>query len=384
VLFLSGHPQANVRGATAHHLIIFDESQDFSATTAETVFAPMCASTNATRLYMGTPKTSNTYLAQKRRELEAMQKADGRQRVFIIDWRTVARELPAYKRFVEAEIRKKGIRHPSIVTEFLCDEIDAVGGLFDGRRQALMRGSHGRRDEPDPAKVYAAVLDVAGEDEGEPGNLENPGRDYTICWIFDVDMTQAEARGGNTYRAVACFADHGSAHFDDSGATAPLAQRLLAFLELWQVAHLIADESGVGLGLTNWLIKQMGKHRVTGYTFTAANKARLGVEFIAVIETGRFAMCADDDEHTAAFWRQVEACQYTADPHKPLESGLRWAVPDSATYETTDEHGKIVKRKIHDDYLIAAALVSQLDGVPLGRAESAVIPATDPLESTEW
>lgn len=375
VLWLSGHPQANVRGATAHHLIIFDESQDFNEHTAETVFAPMCASTNATRLYIGTTKTSNTYLARKRRELEKLQQQDGLQRVFVTDWRRVAAELPAYRRFVRAEIAKKGERHPSIVMEFNCEELDAGGGLFDARRRALMLGAHPPAATPHPLTLYVATLDVAGQDEGDPtGELANPGRDYTIAWIWEVDLSEKDTRGGPTYRAAACFADQGGRHFEGQ---ANLAGRLLAWLQSWHVGHLVADASGVGLGLVAWLQSQLGEDHVTPFTFSSLNKAKLGVEFLAVIETGRFAMHTGPDDHTAAFWRQVTACTYAADPDKPLERGLRWSVPDNATYDTLDDQANPVRRPIHDDYLLAAALVSQFDLIPIGAARSHVVHAPD-------
>ncbi|MEW5986948.1 MAG: hypothetical protein AB1791_09975, partial [Chloroflexota bacterium] len=261
VVWLSGHPQAQVRGATAHLMIIFDEAQDFCQQVAETVFAPMCASTNATRLYIGTTKTANTYLARKKRELELLEAQDGRRRVFVHDWRTVAREVPAYQRFVESEIAKKGADHPAIVTEFGCRELDAAGGLFDARRQALMQGTHPPSFSPRPSALYVATLDVGGQDEGatsveggRPSGLANPGRDYTVCWVFEVELGGA---AGPVYRAVHCLADQGSPHFgkeeggrmkDENGDQSSafslqpsLADRLLSYLEYWRVAHLVAD-----------------------------------------------------------------------------------------------------------------------------------------------
>src|SRR3712207_4108790 len=99
--------------------------QDVLAAKWETEFEPMAASTNATRLYVGTVKTSRTLLAAKMRELHALELVDGVQRVFRIDWERVAQDNPAYGAFVRGEIARKGLEHPSIKTEFRLLEIDA-------------------------------------------------------------------------------------------------------------------------------------------------------------------------------------------------------------------------------------------------------------------
>lgn len=135
-VYLSAEPSSNVRGETASLLLVCNEMQDVLPAKWEAEFVPMAASTNATRLYVGTVKTSRTLLATKIRELETLQRADGIQRVFRIDWERVAEDNPAYGAFVRGEIARKGLEHPSIKTEFRLIEIDADGGLFpnDARR----------------------------------------------------------------------------------------------------------------------------------------------------------------------------------------------------------------------------------------------------------
>jgi hypothetical protein len=74
VTFLSGDAKANVVGAVASLLLIVNEAQDIEPSVYDRNFAPMAASTNATRLFMGTAWTSHTLLA---RELRAARQADG-------------------------------------------------------------------------------------------------------------------------------------------------------------------------------------------------------------------------------------------------------------------------------------------------------------------
>ena len=252
VVYLSAEPNANVRGETASLLLVCNEMQDVGASKWESEFVPMAASTNATRLYVGTVKTSKTLLAQKIRALRAMEARDGIKRVFLIDWQQVARDNPAYGRFVEEEIRTKGIDHPSIMTEFRLIEIDAEGGLFPPRRRALMRGDHARQTSPEAGTVYAALLDVGGEDEARERGLGGAGgpndATYTCCHIVAVDLAGLHDPlvGRPAYRVVHTRTWHGTR------VTALLAQ-LRAFLEPWQprVHRRRCDGRGAGVGVVS-------------------------------------------------------------------------------------------------------------------------------------
>src|ERR1700690_1708623 len=67
VSFLSGDASANVVGAVASTLLIVNEAQDIEPAIYDKNFAPMVASTNATRVFMGTSWTSQTLLARELR-----------------------------------------------------------------------------------------------------------------------------------------------------------------------------------------------------------------------------------------------------------------------------------------------------------------------------
>ncbi|MFC2030957.1 hypothetical protein ACFLWA_09540 [Chloroflexota bacterium] len=463
-VFVSTHPQATVRGQTADWLLVVDEVQDQVGSHIESVFTPMRAANNATALYIGTVKMTTDYLWLKKRELEAEQQADGVQRIFMVTPDQVVAENAAYGRFLAAQVRKHGRHHPTIASEYFLEPVDGTGGLFDQRRRALMRGSHTRLGGPVAGRLYVATLDVAGEDEAatDPlARLSNPGRDYTVATIFEVEFRDygddeavapaphaegaAQPRrhvplkngvqAGPTYRARDVFVDHGSKHFGAERSPSPLpvggrewgpgpqplVERLHAFLQHWEVAHLVADQSGVGQGLVSWLQAAMGEHRVTGYDFAGrSKKAALGAAFLALIETGRFCYWSrEDDDRPAAyddrpaayddrpaayddrpaaydgqpagyddrpgsdgwwFWEQAKACTYELPPDGQLEKALRWYVP--ASHRTDIAGGS---EATHDDRLISAALVAELDRLyregrlSLGTAASRAIAPRDPL-----
>jgi hypothetical protein len=365
----------------------------------------MRAANNATAVYIGTVKTSHDYLWQKKLELERLQRRDGIRRVFLVQPETVMAENRAYQQFLQAQVDKFGRHHPIVASEYYLEPIDASGGMFDVRRRALMRGDHLRLDAPIGQCLYVATVDVAGEDEAatDPiAALARPGRDYTVATVFEVLYPPPGIYApGPSYRAVDVFVDHGSKHFEDVPGRPALVNRLHAWLDHWRVAHVLADESGVGLGLVAWLRDALGEGRVTGFNFAGrGKKARLGSAFLSLVETGRFKYWTEDGERDAAaespalgdsatcggltdagwFWSQVRACGYEIPPEGRFDTDLRWEVPPSHKTDTPEG-----PQPTHDDRLISAALVAELDtllrqgGLFLGVAKSETIAGEDPL-----
>lgn len=413
-IFISTHQTTAARGETADWLLVIDELQDQSAAHLEAVFEPMRAANNATALFIGTVKSAYDALWHKKAELEAEQDKDGRQRVFLVSSDAVVADNPAYGRFLAGKIRRLGRRHPIVASEYFNEPLSGSGGLFDRRRRALMRGRHGRghdglqsvgKSESGEGQdvgahprerahysppIFVATLDVGGVDEAATGSLArlaNPGRDYTVAHVFAV-VPPDDNRRFPSFLAVDVFVNQGSRHFEPAGRTTGLAQQLLTWFQAWDVVHLVADNSGVGAGLVDWLKAHLGSERVTGYTFNRTNKASLGVNFLSLIETGRFKYWAGEDEPLSDGWwffAQAQACTYSLPPEGIMERDLRWEVADGARVDTPA--GRL---PVHDDRLISAALVAIYDELwqkgqlQLGRAVSAVIPPADLWDESSY
>jgi hypothetical protein len=367
-VFLSADPTSSVVGATASILLECDEAQDVEEAKWEVDFTPMAASTNATRVYYGTVWTSKTMLARIVRELRKEEQADGRERVFLVTWEEVAKEVPAYGEYVRREIARKGRHHPLIKTQYYLEEIDSEGRMFDDRRQALMQGDHARYHNPDMDKVYAATLDVAGEDEEKTGDelrAAKPRKDSTVATIFEVDLSTLKDAllAAPSYKVVDAFCDTGTKH-------TRLYGQLRAYFEHWAVRHIVADASGVGAGLVSFLSSRNAfGARVIPFQFSPPKrKSDLGWDFLTVVETGRFKMFRDDGSADwSAFWLQVDECRYEVSEGE--EKRMKWGVVDPA---------------VHDDGLLSAALVAELDKVKWtipGR--SVVIEARDVIEEID-
>jgi len=276
--------------------------------------------------------------------------------------------------------------------------VDVAAGLFPRRRRGLMQGGHPRLSAPQVGEVYVALVDVGGQDEaaagGGAGGLDNPGRDYTVCTVVRV-VRDPNIKIGPTYEVVDVFVDQGSRHFSrrdsvgqSSMAGASLFDRLLGYLTHWNAALVICDMTGVGQGLTDAL-QEAYKRQVFGFDFAKSyGKARLGSDFLAVVETGRFHYFRDDldQEGTDAWWffTQAEHCGYELAEGLPIERGLKWGVSSTATAILSDGSSHLV----HDDRLLSAALVAELDRlmrageVFVTTGESAVIPPV--REESGW
>jgi hypothetical protein len=368
VVFLSADPGSSVVGATASIMLECDEAQGVDEEKWEIDFTPMAASTNATRVYYGTVWTSKTMLAKLVRQLRREEEADGQKRVFYMNWEEVAKEVPAYGEHVRKEIARKGRHHPLIKTQYYLEEIDAEGRMFDDRRQALMQGDHVRVRTPDAGRVYAATLDVAGEDEEKTGDelrTAKPRKDLTVATVFEVDLETVRdpLLAAPSYRVVDVLSDVGTKH-------TLLYGKLRGYFEQWQVRWIVADASGVGAGLVSFLsARQAFESKVIPFQFSPPKrKSDLGWDFLTVVETGRFKMFRDDgSEDWREFWRQVEECRYEVSEGE--EKRMQWGV---------------VEATVHDDRVISAALVAELDKVKWSvPGKSAVIEARDALEEID-
>ncbi len=341
--FFSGNKRASVVGATASLLLEVDETQDVLPEKYDKEFAPMAASTNATRVFWGTAWTTTSLLARARREAEAAEKLDGIRRVFIYDSDDVRAVLPAYGKFVDGEVARLGRNHPFIKTQFFCEELHAEGKLFNAQRMALIKTREPAHEEPQENAIYAFLIDVAGQDEAvmaDPAaEMMNAGRDSTTLSIVEVDLSTIEIQSKPSYKIVHRQAWIGQNHLTIFGKIKSLA-------EYWKPTKQVIDASGVGEGLWAMLDARF-TDEVIPVKFSSKVKSEIGWGFLTIIETGRFSDATDSE----AARKQYVACQSEIRPGPGKI--LKWSVPENER----DTEGLL----IHDDYLLADSLVAILD-----------------------
>ena len=366
--FLSAHPTSNVVGATANVLLECDEAQAVDAAKWNKDFAPMGASTNVTTVFYGTMWTARTLLAQVIRQLQAQQALDGTQRVFLVPWPRVAQEVPAYGDYVRKEMARLGEQHPMIRTQYALQEIDEAGRLFTAERIARMKGQHPRQRQPCPGEVYALTVDVAGE--GDDATIEGQSRrDATAVTAVRVDLSALDDPliGLPRYQVLDRCRWVGRPHHEQHA-------RLVELVERWQPAWVVVDATGVGAGLASFLAQRYGSSTdtppglVRRLVFSAASKSKLGWGFLSVLESGRYKDYVEDGAaDTQQFWREVGACEFEVRPGPGQR--LRWGVPDPS---------------VHDDLLISAAMVAELDQAEWPAAfDGHVVEADDVLRDVD-
>jgi hypothetical protein len=368
IYFLSGSPTSSIVGATASILLECDEAQDVEISKWDKEIAPMAASTNATRVFWGTAWTSRTLLARELRAARIAEKKDGIRRTWVLTADDVGAVVPAYKKFVEDQVARLGRNNPLVRTQYFSEEIDSEGGMFPLGRRALMIGSQAKQIVPTPGHIYVFTIDVAGQDEGAAQDLEqlqNPKRDSTVLTIFELEIpTTDHVSSKPIYRVVMRFAWQGVKHSTLYGTIVGLA-------DLWQPVKVIIDATGVGAGVSNFLVDRLGS-KVLPFEFSSVSKSDLGWAFISVIETGRFKDYSPQDEE---FNRQLEYCQYEImdGPGKIM----RWSVPDGTRDVSTGE-------LVHDDYVLSASLIALLDHETWGTGDSAIIKQRDIIEDLSY
>jgi len=140
-------------------------------------------------------------------------------------------------------------------------------------------------------------------------------------------------------------------------------------VDSWQPQHIVMDATGVGEGL--WaMLDHAYPTRVIPVKFSQQVKSELGWRYLAIIETGRARDCCLTDPVRA----QYAACQSEILPGPGKV--LRWGVPEGAR----GPDGEL----IHDDYLLADALIAEIDRLEWTlKTEARVVHAVDPLLSMD-
>jgi hypothetical protein len=366
ITFLSGAEGSNIVGATASALLQVDEAQDIGIEKYDREIGPMAASTRATRAFWGTAWTADTLLG---RELRAARAQGG---AFVVGPEQVGSEVPAYWAFVQEQVARLGRDHPMVRTQYFCEELESGGRLmFPPERIARMLGGAlaGRRAA---AAVrggpFALLVDVGGEARANPmdGGAERE-HDFTAATVvaLDLDGLESSPARAPVYRPVERMAWSGTSH--------PLLfEALLALANRYQVRRVVVDATGVGAGLASFLDRAL-PGRVTQFLFNQASKSKLGWDFLAVVDSGRWQEPPEGSgELGELFLRQAAACEQEVLPGPGQV--LRWGVPDG-------KRDKLTHRPLHDDLLISAALCALLDRERwLPSAFPVVIRAPDPIE----
>ena len=224
---------------------------------------------------------------------------------------------------------------------------------------------------------YAFLIDFAGEDRGMAlnGTMENPDRDATALTIVEIDYSTLNDPiiRAPRYRCVHRQAWRGVLHTE-------LYSALLSRIEAWQPRWIVTDATGLGAPLSSFLERAF-PGRVIPFVFNASSKSKLGWDFLALVDGRRwleFSSCdAAQKTMQKEFFQQLRFTEMNLPPGSG--KSLRWSVPN----DTRDPQSGEV---LHDDWVISAALVTQLDDQPLStiNCTASIVAADDPLAELDY
>ncbi len=233
----------------------------------------------------------------------------------------------------------------------------------------------------------AFLIDLAGQDESrmdfssDDVPLENPARDSASLSIVSIDLSTLATLQAPTYRILHRLQWTGLNHLTLFG-------QLKALSEFWNPQYIVMDATGVGEGLWAMLDRSF-PGRVIPVKFNRLVKSELGWKFLSIIDTGRFRDCSG--EGASSGHRQypphvgqtpasdLVRLQYSSCRSEILpgpSKTLRWGVPDGAR----GPDGQL----IHDDILLADALVAALDSLEwVVQNDLVAVEGFDPLSRCE-
>jgi hypothetical protein len=327
--FASGEPNANVVGDTAGLLLEIDEAQDFDIDTYDKKFAPFRAAFNATAVLWGTAWSDVDLLERERQAALRAAALDGVRRVFDVEWREVARHVPAYGAFVAAEQQRLGPTHPLFVTQYELQTLAGEGKLLSPDALAQLAGSHARTTTRPTAARIVAGLDLAGgADSGATSH------DRTVLTLGAVTgPSPADPIQQNHVAVLHHISWLGEPH-----------ERLLPQLRdllrnVWHVDKIAVDATGLGETIARVLTSTLGDDTVLPVKFTRSSKSALGFALIETTATGRLKLYEPDASADAiTCWDELTKCRRELLPGQLID----WRVPE-------DEG--------HDDYVTSLALM---------------------------
>lgn len=354
--FLSANTRSTKKGETANVCQVIDETQDTTPGVYHDDLEPMRASTSAPVIFEGTQGPEGCLMDTKLEELRDEERRTGEKLVFLVDWETAAIWNPEYGKTVSKVIKRLGVDHPIVRTNYRCLSARALDKFLTEKQQFdNLQGSHPRLEGPRPGKIYVAGVDFCGASETE---------DVSDLW----DSERVEKRDST----VAGVGELGWEE-DDEGLIAvvdvvdllwlpgmypeTVVDTLLRWLfKKWHVQRVACDARGVGEG-PSFSIHKARPSQVELIKSTSADVSLMGYRLLGAINSNRFRVFRNDGsrEHQE-FMTQFRELRRRIMPGPGGTGGvMRWAAPTRRVL-VNGEHAVV-----HDDcpkmcgYLLRAA-----------------------------
>ncbi len=317
IIFLSSDRNAQVVGATASVALDLDEAHKVDAGKFEEDFSPMCAFNNVPVIMWGVAADQNDLLYEYRQKNEKDCPENNLQYPAPI-WCEIR---PEYAKHFEERVAKLGIDHPVIKTQYLLEDIKALGGfLNEWQIASILSGDHKRRKSPKEGCSYVVLIDIAGEaeeEETDPFKKSFGQRDATVALVVEVDKRKLK-NDFPLFRIVDLFWWVGRSLAEGPSQLPGQQATLLKILELWKPFSVVVDARGVGEQMAAYFAGKYGE--VNEYKANIQSVSDDCYDTLALANNERIKLFKDDgsDEYQE-FVRQLEHTKYQIVQHDKMK-----------------------------------------------------------------
>lgn len=287
--FLRAHSaskQTKVESKT-YHILIVEEAQDADEDKVTRSIHPMGASTNATLVKVGTPGIhKGDFYKAIQRNIRARVRGKKRNH-FEFDYKVCQRYNPNYKKYVKKEKERLGEDSDAFRMSY-CLEWLLERGMFV---------TQDRLDQSCDIKLNVVTEkktgnQVAGIDFGKHS-------DSTIVTILDMDETMVDLQG-NMPKTILNWLEIEGDDYETQ------YQRVVDFLEAYNVSTVLCDATGVGDPIVDRLRYGLPRMAVIPITFTLPQKDKMYKYLHQEISNGRLKVPGHAKARRLLKWRRFK------------------------------------------------------------------------------
>ena len=227
IRYQSGGKRAKVESKT-YHLIILDECQDMEAFKIRKSIIPSGAAVNATIVATGTPDIYIGYFYDTIEQNKILDITNPGQSHFEVDYLTVQRYNPMYKKFIQKEIKRLGIDSDEFKMAYRLIWPITKGMVFS--KAQLEEKAYDKSLKV--VKEYKETPCIAGLDLGK-------SQDSTVVTVLKVDWNEADEEG-NVPKQILNWLELEGDNWEDQ------YDKVVDFLSNYWIETLVCDSSGVG------------------------------------------------------------------------------------------------------------------------------------------
>jgi hypothetical protein len=297
VRYQSGGKRAKVESKT-YHLIILDECQDMEAFKIRKSIIPSGAAVNATIVATGTPDIYIGYFYDTIEQNKIFDINSAKLAThFEVDYQTVQRYNPMYKKFIQKEAKRIGIDSDEFKMAYRLIWPVTKGMVFT--KTQLDEKCYDKQLKT--VREYKETPCIAGLDLGK-------SQDSTVVTVLKVDWGEADEEG-NVPKTILGWLELEGDNWEDQ------YDKVVDFLSNYWVDTLVCDSSGVGDPVREHYAVLLPKINVVPFVFSPTSKDIGYKYFIGEVNAKRLTIPAHPNVRETKRFKKFEQQMTTIKKH---------------------------------------------------------------------